>query len=60
MGIFVEYFEEGFFPGGGYDYRDLVANHLGKLFGTMVKNKKDVKPSEALKIYQALYIRVYP
>jgi hypothetical protein len=60
MGIFVEYFEEGFFPGGGYDYRDLVANHIGKLFGTMVKNKKDIKPSEALKIYQTLYIRVYP
>jgi len=60
MGIFVEYFEEGFFLEGGYDYRDLVANHLGKLFGVMVKNKKDVKPSEALKIYQVLYLRVYP
>jgi hypothetical protein len=60
MGIFVEYFEEGFFLDGGYDYRDLVANHLGKLFGIMVKDNKDVKPSEALKTYQAIYIRVYP
>lgn len=54
MGIFVEYFEEGLFLTGGYDYRDLVANHLGKLFAAMVKNKKDVKPSEAMKVYQVL------
>jgi len=60
MGIFVEYFEEGFFLDGGYDYRDLIANHLGKQFGLMVKNKKDIKPSEAMKIYQTLYFRVYP
>jgi len=60
MGIFVEYFEEAFFLGGGYDYRDLLANHIGKLYGNMVKRNKDIKPSEALKIHQILYFRVYP
>ena len=60
LGIFVEYFEQGFFLQGGYDYRDLVANHLGELFAVMVRNNPNTKPSEALKVYQLLYLRIYP
>jgi hypothetical protein len=60
LGIFVEYFEQGFFLQGGYDRRDLIANHLGELFALMVRNYPDAKPSEALKIYQLLNFRIYP
>ena len=60
LGIFVEYFEQGFFLQGGYDNRDLIANHLGELFAVMVRNDSNTKPSEALKVYQLLYLRIYP
>ncbi len=59
LGIFVEYFEQGFFLQGGYDERDLIANHLGEFFALMVKNNPNAKPSEALKIYQLLYLRIF-
>ena len=60
LGIFVEYFEQGFFLQGGFDRRDLTANHLGELFAKMVYNNPRAKPSEALKIYQLLFLRIYP
>ena len=60
LGIFVEYFEQGFFLQGSFDRRDLVANHLGELFAVMVQNNPNAKPSEALKVYQLLYLRIYP
>ncbi len=60
LGIFVEYFEQGFFLQGGFDRRDLVANHLGELFAVMVQKNPNAKPSEALKVYQLLYLRIYP
>ncbi len=60
LGIFVEYFEQGFFLQGGFDRRDLVANHLGELFAVMVQKNPDAKPSEALKVYQLLYLIIYP
>ena len=58
LGIFVEYFEQGFFLQGGFDRRDLVANHLGELFAEMVHKDPDAMPSGALKVYQLLYIRI--
>jgi hypothetical protein len=60
LGIFVEYFEQGFFLQGSFDKRDLTANHLGELFAVMVQNNPNAKPSEALKVYQLLYLRIYP
>jgi len=60
LGIFVEYFEQGFFSQGGFDRRDLTANHLGEIFAEMVHKNKNAKPSEALKIYQLLILRIYP
>ena len=60
LGIFVEYFEQGFFLQGGFDRKDLIANHLGELFAKMVHNNQRTKPSEALKVYQLLFLRIYP
>ncbi len=58
LGIFVEYFEQEFFLQGGFDRRDLAVNHLGELFAEMVKNNPNAKPSDALKIYQLLYLSI--
>lgn len=60
LGIFVEYFEQGFFLQGGFDKKDLTVNHLGELFAEMVRNHSNARPSEALKVYQLLYLRIYP
>ena len=60
LGIFVEYFEQGFFLQGSFDRRDLIVNHLGELFAEMVHKNPNAKPSEALKVYQLLYLRIYP
>ncbi|MBI5730194.1 MAG: hypothetical protein HY963_03565 [Ignavibacteriales bacterium] len=60
LGIFVEYFEQGFFLQGEFDKRDLITNHLGEIFAEMVQKNKNAMPSEALKIYQLLFFRIYP
>ena len=59
MGIFVENVESGLFVEGGYDRRDLMVNFLGELFGKEIKNKRNLKPSNILKLYQLLYFRLY-
>ena len=56
LGIFVEYFEQGFFVQGGYDIRDLIANHIGEFFAEMVRINPKAKPSDALLVYQLLYL----
>lgn len=58
MGIFVEQVEEGLFVNGGYSNKDLITNHLGELFGTCIKNNRNLKPSDVLKIYQLLFFRI--
>lgn len=58
MGIFVEQVEEGLFVNGGYSNKDLITNHLGELFGTCIKNNRNLKPSDVLKIYQLLFLRI--
>jgi hypothetical protein len=58
MGIFVENVEEGLFIEGGYSFRDIIANHLGELFAESLKCNKDILPSDILKIYQLLFIRI--
>ena len=60
LGIFVEYFEQGFFLQGGFDKRDLMTNRLGEIFAEMLKKDKNAKPSEAFKIYQLFILRIYP
>lgn len=56
LGIFVEYFEQGFFVQGGYDIRDLIANHIGEFYADVVKKNPIAKPSDAFLIYQLLYL----
>jgi len=56
MGIFVEKTEQSFFANGGFDRRDIIANHLGEFFAEMLKLNKDAKPSNALLVYQLLYL----
>lgn len=58
MGIFVEQVEEGLFVNGGYSNKDLITNNLGELFGTCIKNNRNLKPSDVLKIYQLLFFRI--
>lgn len=57
MGIFVEITEQNFFANGGFDFRDLIANHLGELFAEMLMKNPNAKPSSALLIYQLLFYR---
>jgi hypothetical protein len=56
LGIFVEYFERGFFVNGSFDWRDITVNQLGKLFSEMLQKNPRVKPSNALFIYQLLFL----
>lgn len=58
MGMFVEQVEEGLFVNGGYSNKDLITNHLGDLFGECIKNNRNLKPSDVLKIYQLLFLRI--
>jgi len=57
IGIFVENIEEAIFIEGGFDKRDIIANHLGELFGYSLRRNNDTLPSEVLKIYQLLFFR---
>lgn len=59
MGIFVETVEEGLFVDGGYSKKDLIVNSLGELFAETLKNNDKIFPSEILKVYQILYLRLY-
>lgn len=58
MGIFVENVEEGLFVEGGYSFRDIIANNLGELFGKLLKENKNILPSDILKLYNLLYLRI--
>lgn len=59
IGIFVEKVEDGFFTEGSFDNKDLIVNSLGELFGREIKNNKDLKPSNVLKIHQLFYLRIH-
>ncbi|MEG8947336.1 hypothetical protein [Rosettibacter firmus] len=59
IGIFVETIEDAIFIDGSYDMRDILINYLGSLYGNVLRNKKNILPSDILKIYQLLFIRIY-
>lgn len=58
MGIFVENVEEGLFIEGGYSPRDIIVNNFGELFGRTLKQNKNILPSEILKFYNLLFLRI--
>ena len=57
MGILIELFEETFKVEGYIDYRDLLADDLGTVFGDMLKNNNELMPSQVLIIYNLFFIR---
>lgn len=59
MGIFVEQVEEKLFVNGSISGKDIVINHIGELFAETVKNNNKILPSDILKIYQLLFLKVY-
>lgn len=59
IGIFVEIIEQELFIDGSYDNRDILTNYLGELFGKTLKNKKEILPSDVLKVYQLLFLRLF-
>ncbi len=60
IGLCVEKVEDGFFAEGGFDRRDLMVNSFGEIFGKLLKNYPEIKPSNVLKIHQLIYFRLTP
>lgn len=48
IGYFVEAFEESFKVQSSIDYRDIDVNYYGRLFGKLLKENKDLLPSQIL------------
>ena len=48
IGYFVEVFEENFKLQSTIDKRDMMANTLGNIFGKMLKENKNILPSQIL------------
>jgi len=48
IGYLVEVFEESFKVQSSIDERDLITNKLGNLFGTVLKQNKNILPSQII------------
>ncbi len=57
IGYFVEVFEEEFKVQSVIDNRDMMTNKLGYIFGTFLKTKKSILPSNAFLLRTLFYIR---
>jgi hypothetical protein len=55
IGYFVEAFEEDFKVQSSIDHRDLMTNKLGDIFGRLLKNNKEVLPSQVLIMHSLFY-----
>ncbi len=58
IGYFVEAFEESFKVQSSVDPRDLDVNYYGRLFGSILKEDKSVRPSQILLFRSLRYLRV--
>ncbi len=58
MGIFIELFEAAFKVEGFIDFRDMIVNNLGELYGASLNNNPELLPSQALKFYNLFYFRI--
>jgi len=58
IGYFVEAFEESFKVQSGVDIRDLDVNEYGRLFGKLLKENKDLLPSEIFLLRSIRFLRV--
>lgn len=58
IGYFVEAFEESFKVQSSVDLRDLDVNEYGRLFGDLLKENKDLLPSQIFLIRSIRFLRV--
>jgi len=58
IGYFVEAFEESFKVQSSVDLRDLDVNEYGRLFGKLLKENKDLLPSEIFLLRSIRFLRV--
>ncbi|PKL87125.1 MAG: hypothetical protein CVV23_16980 [Ignavibacteriae bacterium HGW-Ignavibacteriae-2] len=58
MSIFVELFEYTFKVEGAVDFRDLLIDILGEIFGNLLYENKNTQPSEALMFYYLFYTTI--
>jgi len=58
IGYFVEAFEESFKVQSSVDLRDLDVNEYGRLFGKLLKEKKDLLPSHIFLLRSIRFLRV--
>ena len=58
IGYFVEAFEESFKVQSSVDLRDLDVNEYGRLFGDLLKENKDLLPSQIFLLRSIRFLRV--
>lgn len=58
MGIFIEVFEDTFKVEGFMDFRDMIVNNLGELYGASLNENPNLMPSQALQFYNLLFFRI--
>ncbi len=58
IGYFVEAFEENFKVQSSVDLRDLDVNDFGRLFGTLLKENKELLPSQIFLLRSLRFLRV--
>ena len=58
IGYFVEAFEESFKVQSSVDVRDLDVNYYGRMFGEILKEKKNVLPSQIFLLRSVRYLRI--
>lgn len=58
IGYFVEAFEESFKVQSSIDMRDIDVNYYGRLFGNLLKENKDLLPSQIFLLRSVRYLRV--
>ncbi len=59
IGYFVEVFEQDFEVQNSMDWRDIETNYLGNVFGEILKENKNVLPSQVMLIRTLFYCRYH-
>lgn len=59
IGYFVEVFEQDFEVQNSMDWRDIETNYLGNIFGEILKENKNILPSQVMLIRTLFYCRYH-
>ena len=59
IGYFVEVFEQDFEVQNAIDQRDLQTNRLGNIFGELLKENKNILPSQVMIIRSLIFLRFH-